>query len=117
MTAWRTPALGAFAWVVPVTQRHTVDQRRFQADLRYGAGWTALLEADGWLAKVLVGLPHRHLMPERDMQMRTVARSLAMYTYTVGLIVWSGATRTAERSTPRRLLRYTRSSAVLYWVG
>jgi hypothetical protein len=37
-----------------VTQRHVVDRYHLEADLRFNAAWTGLLEAHGSLVEILV---------------------------------------------------------------
>jgi hypothetical protein len=39
---------------VPVTQRHAVDRHHLEADLRFSAAWTGLLEVHRSLVEVLV---------------------------------------------------------------
>jgi hypothetical protein len=49
-----TAGLCVFSRTVPVTQRHAVDRRHLEADLRFSAAWTSLPEAHGSLVEVLV---------------------------------------------------------------
>ena len=63
---------------MPVTQRHTVDRHHLEADLRFSADWTGLLEANGSLVEVPVDAASsdgEHIMLELARDMRQKRRS------------------------------------------